>query len=30
MHPHGPLERDWLYYAEMSPEEALAVYERED
>lgn len=29
-HPHGPLERDWLYYAEMSPEEAVVVYERED
>lgn len=30
LHPHGPLERDWLYYAEMSPEEAVVVYARED
>jgi hypothetical protein len=30
LHPHGPLERDWLYYAEFSPEEAVVVYERED
>ena len=30
LHPHGPLERNWLYYAEMSPEEAVVVYERED
>ena len=29
-HPHGPLERDWLYYSEFSPEEAVVVYERED
>ena len=29
-HPLGPLERDWLYYAEMSPEEAVVVYARED
>jgi hypothetical protein len=29
-HPYGPLERDWLYYAEMSPEEAVVVYARED
>ena len=30
LHPHGPLEADWLYYAEMSPEEAVEVYARED
>jgi len=29
-HPWGPLERDWMYYAEMSPEEAVVVYARED
>ena len=29
-HPLGPLERDWMYYAEMSPEEAVEVYARED
>jgi hypothetical protein len=29
-HPQGPLERDWLYYSEYSPEEAVVVYERED
>jgi len=29
-HPLGPIERDWLYYAEMSPEEAVVVYARED
>ena len=29
-HPLGPLERDWLYYAEYTPEEAVVVYERED
>ena len=29
-HPHGPLEKNWLYYAEMTPEEAVIVYARED
>ena len=29
-HPYGPLERDWLYYADYTPEEAVVVYERED
>ena len=28
--PYSPLEADWLYYAEMTPEEAVVVYERED
>ena len=29
-HPHGPLEHTWLYYADMSPEEAAVIYARED
>jgi hypothetical protein len=29
LHPYGSLERDWLYYAEFSPEEAREVYARE-
>ena len=30
LHPYGELEGNWLYYAEMSPEEAVVVYARED
>jgi len=30
LHPYGPLEADWMYYAEMSPEEAVEVYALED
>lgn len=30
LHPWGPLEADWMYYAEMSPEEAVEVYALED
>lgn len=28
-HPHGPLERDWLWYSELHPDEAVVIYERE-
>ena len=29
LHPYGELEGNWLYYAEMSPEEAVVCYEAE-
>jgi hypothetical protein len=30
VHPYGPLEADWLYYADYTPGEAVVVYARED